>query len=74
MVLGLIFAGYVPLASQIPYPIVVYPVANIDPILVTFAQISNFQDPNLVTFYFYELTNFFMKNTSSTVQTFWYIC
>ena len=28
------------------------------PILVTFGQICNFQDPNLVTFYFYELTNF----------------
>ena len=27
-VLGLIFAGYVPLASQSPYPIEVYSVAN----------------------------------------------
>ena len=27
-VLGLIFAGYVPLASQSPYPIIVYSVAN----------------------------------------------
>ena len=27
-VLGLIFIGYVPLASQSPYPIVVYSVAN----------------------------------------------
>ena len=26
--LGLIFAGYVPLASQSPYPIIVYSVAN----------------------------------------------
>ena len=26
--LGLIFAGYVPLASQSPYPIIVYFVAN----------------------------------------------
>ena len=28
-VLGLIFAEYVPLASQSPYPIIVYSVANI---------------------------------------------
>ena len=30
---GLIFAGYVPLASQSPYPVVVYSVANYDEIL-----------------------------------------
>ena len=30
----------------------------IDPILVTFGQICNFRHPNLVTFYFYELTYF----------------
>ena len=30
-VLGLIFAGYVPLASQSPYPIIVYSVANYSP-------------------------------------------
>ena len=37
----------------------------IDPILVTLGQICNFRDPNLVTFYFYELTPFLirMKNT-----------
>ena len=45
--LGLIFAGYVPLASQGPYPPIV------DPILVTFEQICNFCNPNLVTFYKY---------------------
>ena len=28
---GLIFAGYVPLASQSPYPIIVYSVANYRP-------------------------------------------
>ena len=33
-----------------------------DPILVTFGQICNFCDPNLVTFYFYELTHFFRLN------------
>ena len=33
-----------------------------DPILVTFEQICNFRDPNLVTFYFYELTHFFRLN------------
>ena len=47
-VLGLIFAGYVPLATQSPYPIIVYSVR----------QICYFRDPNLVTFYFYELTHF----------------
>ena len=40
-VLWLFFAGYVPLASQRPRPI-------IDPILVTFGQMY-FRDPNLVT-------------------------
>ena len=35
-VLGLMFAGYVPLASQSSYPIIVYPWPIIDPILVTF--------------------------------------
>ena len=49
--LGSIFAGYVPLASQSPYPIIVYSVAIIDPILVTFGQICHFRDPNLVTLY-----------------------
>ena len=35
------------------------------PILVTFGQICNFRDPNLVTFYFYELTDFFRLNEGS---------
>ena len=35
-VLGLIFAGYVPLASQSPYPIIVYSVANCRPHLSHF--------------------------------------
>ena len=30
--------GYVPLISQNPYPIMVYSVPNIDPILVTFEK------------------------------------
>ena len=29
----------------------------IDPISVTFGQVCNFRDPDLVTFYFYELTH-----------------
>ena len=50
--LGLIFARYVPLASQSPFnPIMVYSVA-VDPILVTFEEICNFCDPNLVTFFY----------------------
>ena len=56
VVLGLIFAWCVSLASQSPYPIIVYSVANL--ILVTFEQIFNFRDPSFVTFYFYELTMF----------------
>ena len=54
-----------PLASQSPYPIIVSSVANYRPILVTFRQICNFRDPNLVTYYFYELTHFldWIKNT-----------
>ena len=64
-VLGLIFAEYVPLASQSPYPIIVYLVANYRPHLSLFWQIGNFRDPNLATFYFYEFTHFlsWMKNT-----------
>ena len=56
-VIGLIFAGYVPLASQSPYLIIIYSVR----------QICYFRDPNLVTFYFYELNHFLngMKNTLS---------
>ena len=55
--LGLIFAGYVLLASQSPYPIIVYSVVNIiiDPVLLTFGQTCNFCNTNLVTSYFYEL-------------------
>ena len=37
----------------------------IDPILVSFAQIRNLRDPNLVTtFYFYELTHFFRSRSA----------
>ena len=36
MLLGLILAGYVPLASQNPYPITVYSVANYRPHLSHF--------------------------------------
>ena len=62
---GLIFAEYVPLASQSPYPIIVYFVAYYRPHLSHFRQICISCHPNLVTFYFYELTHFLdsMKNT-----------
>ena len=66
-VLGLIFAGYVPLASQSPYLIIVYSVR----------QICNFRDPNLVTFYFLSIDPFFRLNEEHftfKVQTFWYVC
>ena len=59
------FGEYVPLASQSPYLIILYSVANYKPHLSPFWQIGNFRDPNLATFYFYELTHFlsWMKNT-----------
>ena len=43
----------------------------IDPILVTFGQICNVCHPNLVTFYFYELTHFLnlVKNTQLFTYT-----
>ena len=41
-----------------------------DPILVNFGQICNFRDPNLVTFYFYELTHFL----NGTKNTLLFIC
>ena len=46
-----------------PLQSILWPI--IEPILVTFGQICNFYDPNLITFYFYELTHFLngMKNT-----------
>ena len=46
--LGLIFAGYVPLGSQSPYPIMVYSVANYRPRLSHFW--ANFPDPKLSHF------------------------
>ena len=49
-VLGSIFAGYVPLATQNPYPIIVYSVANYRPHLSHFWANVIFPDPNLVTF------------------------
>ena len=61
-VLGVIFAGYVSLASEplrAPTPLlsILWPI--IDSTLVTFGQISNFRNPNyIVTFYFYELIHF----------------
>ena len=47
-------------ASQSPYPhySLFYDQFLIDPILVTFVEICNFGDPNLVTLYFYEMTHF----------------
>ena len=59
-----IFADYVPLASQSPYLITIYSVANYRPHLSPFWQIGNFRDPSLATFYFYEMTHFlsWMKN------------
>ena len=44
-VLGSIFAGYVPLASQSPFPILVYSVANYRPHLSHFCGNENFGIP-----------------------------
>ena len=49
-----------PLRAPTPLQFILWPI--IDPILVTFGKICNFRDPNLVTFYFYELTHFFRLN------------
>ena len=59
-VLGLIFAGYVPLASQIPYPIIVYFVANYRPHLSHFSANTKFSRSQLSI---YEITLYWMKNT-----------
>ena len=40
-----------PVASQRPYPIIVYSVANYRPHLSHFCANINFRDPNLVTLY-----------------------
>ena len=61
VVLGLNFAGHVLLASQCPNPLQSIPWPNIDKILVAVEQICNYRDPNLVTFYFYELTHFLIE-------------
>ena len=65
-VLGLIFAGYVPLAFQSPYPIIVYSVANYSwPHLGSPSLLGKYVIfVMVVTFYFYELTHFldWMKN------------
>ena len=45
--LGLIFAGYDPLASQNPYPIIVNSVAKYRPHLSHFWEKCNFRNPNL---------------------------
>ena len=45
--LELIFAGYVLLASQNPYPIIVYSVAKYRPHLSHFWEKCNFRNPNL---------------------------
>ena len=51
-VIGLSFAWYVPLASQSPYPIIVYSVSNYRPHISHFLGTCNFCDPNFVTFNF----------------------
>ena len=51
-VLGLIFAGYVPLASQSPYSIIVYSVANYRPYLSLFWANMRFSLSQLSHFLF----------------------
>ena len=50
--LGSIFAGYVPLASQSPYPIIVYSVANYRPHLSHFWAYMSFSQSQLSHFTF----------------------
>ena len=47
-ILGLIFAGYVPLRAPTPLYSILWPI--IVPILVTFGQLCHFCDPNLFSF------------------------
>ena len=49
-----------PLRAFTPLQSILWPI--IDPHLVTFEQICNFRDPDLVTFFFHELTHFFLLN------------
>ena len=49
-----------PRNTPTPLQSILWPI--IDPVSVTFRKICNFRDPNLVTFYFYELTHFFKWN------------
>ena len=70
---GFIFAGYVTLASQSPYPIIVYSVANYRPhfwanMSFSLSQLSHF----LFTYlpYIEWRTPYFWP----TVQKFWYVC
>ena len=57
-----------PLRAPTPSLSISWPI--IDSILVTFEQKCNFRDPNLVTFYFYEMTDFldWMKNKTFHLQ------
>ena len=56
--LGWFLLGMCRLPLSAPHPLqsILWPI--IDPKVVTFGQICNFPDPNLVTFFFYELTHF----------------
>ena len=65
--LGVIFARYVLLTSQNPYPIIVYSVPNYKPHLSHFWSNVIFRDPSLGTFYlpyqsFNVWTQFFRLN------------
>ena len=57
-----------PLRAPTPLKSILWPI--IDPIFVTFAQICNFRDSNLITFSFYELIHFldWTKNTTFYLQ------
>ena len=50
-VLGLMFAGYVPLSFHSPYPIIVYFFFQLQTPAQSLFGKCNFRDPNLVTFY-----------------------
>ena len=56
-----------PLRVPTPLQSILWPI--LDPIFVTFGQICDFRDPNLVTFYFYELNHFFRLNEEQCLLT-----
>ena len=75
-ILELIFAGYVPLASRSPYPIIVHSVANYRPYLSHFWSSVKFSRSQFSHFLFVYLPYIEWRTLyfSPAIQTFWYVC